>query len=73
MQGGLGWRVLARLRTQACIALEGGGLRSRSGLAGQVVSLVLVLNQLDEGLYRITRAPVMTWLSPLLRDIVDRG
>ena len=59
-QGGLGVRrVFARLRTQPCTVVEGGGLRSLSGFAGHVETLLLLV-QLDDGRYRITRAPVMT-------------
>ena len=64
-------RVLARLRTHPCAGGDGGGLRSLSGFEGHVENLVFP--QPVEGLCRMARAPVMTWLSPLFRDIVDRG
>lgn len=54
-----GWSVVAD-----------GGLRPESGFAGQVEA---ACGHLLAGQCLIDRPPVITLLSPLLRDMVDRG
>ena len=66
----LGVRIVFWRLTPIC-SFSDGGLSSGSGLAGQVE--VAACGHLLAGQCLIALAPVMTLLSPLLRDMVDLG